>query len=250
MSVLSVPVICIDGPSGSGKGTLARNLANRLGFSYLDSGALYRVLAVLSARQNVDSSQMDKLTKIARNINVQFVDNQVLLDGVDLSPEVRLEETANRASQLAALSEVRAALVESQRQYAKAPGLVADGRDMGTVIFPEARLKVFLVASAEERAKRRLKQLEELQATRVQNGSAQSAESGCNHLKNKDLNHQERGDRLRALVEDIKSRDERDMSRKTSPLRPATDAVEIDCTRLSIDDVLNKVLLFWQQNCS
>jgi len=240
--MLPVPVICIDGPSGSGKGTLARNLAEKLGFSYLDSGALYRVLVVLSARQNVDSSQMDKLVNIAANIDVQFVDDQVLFEGEDLSPEVRLETTASLASELAAFPEVRAALVESQRQYAEAPGLVADGRDMGTVIFPDSPLKVFLVASAEERAKRRLNQLDEL--------AENAAKNDPNQLINKNLNHGGRGDSLRALVKDIEARDERDMNRETSPLRPAADAIEIDCTSLSIDEVLNKVCSLWESASS
>lgn len=238
-----VPVICIDGPSGSGKGTLARNLAAKLGFSYLDSGALYRVLAVLSARHRVTPSDMERLVDIAANIDVQFVDDQVLYKGQDLSPEVRLETTAGLASELAAFPEVRAALVESQKQYAKAPGLVADGRDMGTAIFPEAPLKIFLIASAEERARRRLKQLQELEQT----SSEKSLEIEANRLINKDLNQDLSGDRLRALVKDIKARDGRDMNRETSPLRPADDAIQIDCTSMSIDDVLNKVLLLWQE---
>lgn len=241
---MSVPVICIDGPSGSGKGTLARNLAEKLGFSYLDSGALYRVLVVLSARQNINSSQMGKLVDIASNINVQFVDDQVLLNGEDLSPEVRLETTAAVASELAAFPEVRQALVESQRQYAQPPGLVADGRDMGTAIFPDSSLKIFLIASAEERAKRRLNQLEQLQ----KNTAINLTKNDPNQLINKDLNQEDRGDSLRALVKDIEARDERDMNRETSPLRPAADAIKIDCTRLSIEEVLNQVLSLWKKS--
>ena len=238
-----VPVICIDGPSGAGKGTLARNLAEHLGFAYLDSGAIYRVLAVLSQRAGVRSDQLDQLVDIARHIDVQFVGDQVLHEGQDLSPEVRLETTAGLASELAAFPEVRQALVESQRQYAKVPGLIADGRDMGTVIFPDSPLKIFLLASAEERAKRRFNQLDELAERAV----ADLDEKSANQLINKDLNQEESGDSLRALVKEIEARDERDINRETSPLRPADDAVEIDCTRLSIDQVFSQVLSLWEE---
>lgn len=240
---LKAPVICIDGPSGSGKGTLARNLASELGFSYMDSGALYRILAVLSQRMKIDANDVKALSELAAHISVRFENDQVLLDGEDLSPEVRLETTASLASELAAFPEVRTALVESQRAYAQPPGLIADGRDMGTVIFPDAPLKIYLVASAEERAKRRLQQLEELEQKNGQIGG----ENNANQLIHKDLNDSERGGRLRALVNEIEARDERDMSRETSPLRPADDAVMIDCTSMSIDEVFQKVLALWQQ---
>lgn len=245
-----VPVICIDGPSGSGKGTLARNLAAELGFAYLDSGALYRVLAVLSARHNIALSQRDELVEMAENIDVQFVDNQVLHEDEDISPEIRLETTAGLASQLAALPEVRAALVATQRHYARMPGLVADGRDMGTVIFPDSPLKIFLMASAEERAKRRLKQLQELTEKKPESSPQKPASdldaNNANQLINKDLNPAGGGDSLRALVAEIQARDQRDMNRETSPLRPADDAIEIDCTSLSIDEVLDKVRSLWR----
>lgn len=236
--VADIPVICIDGPSGSGKGTLARKLAEKLGYAYLDSGALYRVLAVLSVRKNISPSQRDDLVDLAAGMNVQFVGDQVLYQGEDISPEIRLETTAGRASELAALPEIRAALVDAQRAYATLPGLVADGRDMGTAIFPASPLKVFLTASAEERAKRRQKQLQELASVKPE---------GANQLINKDLNQMGSGDSLRALVRDIKARDQRDMNRETSPLRPAADAIEIDCTRLSIEEVLDKVAALWDE---
>jgi len=240
---MAAPVICVDGPSGSGKGTLARNLAAELGFSYLDSGALYRILAVLSQRESVSPEDENSLAEIAAKIRVRFENDQVLLNGEDLSPEVRLETTAAVASKVAAHPKVRGALVETQRAYAEQPGLIADGRDMGTQIFPEAPLKIFLIASAEERAKRRLLQLEELEEKKRVSEQQNTAET----LENKDLNPVERGDRLRALVKDIEARDERDRNRASCPLRPASDAIEIDCTRLSIDEVLAKVLELWQQ---
>ncbi len=240
---LPVPIICVDGPSGSGKGTLAEMLAARLGFRYLDSGALYRTLAVLSRRRGIDISKVDEFLSVVRDTTLSFEDGAVLLNGEDLSSELRQENIAALASELAAVPEVRAELLESQRACADGPGLVADGRDMGTAVFPEARLKIFLTASAQERARRRLEQLDELAEKKAE----RSTEYRANRLINKDLNEFDRGDRLRALVQDIELRDERDRSRKASPLHPAADAIQIDSTNMSIDEVLEQAVNLWKQ---
>jgi len=239
-----VKVICVDGPSGSGKGTLARNLAEKLGYWYLDSGALYRIVAVVAKQRDIALDDVEGLAKLAGNIRALFKGDKVFHEGKDLSPEIRLETTAEMASRIAAYPEVREALEGTQRAYAEEPGLIADGRDMGTQIFPDAPLKIFLTASAEERALRRMKQLNELAE---KNGEV-DGQTGDNQLKNKDLNHFKSSDSLRALVKDIQARDERDRNRETSPLRPAEDAVEIDCTSMSIDEVLDQVLLLWNKS--
>lgn len=243
MTDKKVQVICVDGPSGSGKGTLARNLAAELGFWYLDSGALYRIVAVVALHQGIAMDDVEALANLAGSIRVLFKGDQVFHEGKDLTPEIRLETAAEMASKIATYPEVRDALIGTQRAYAESPGLVADGRDMGTQIFPEAPLKVFLTASAEERARRRMKQLGELAEKNGDSGDP----NGDNQLKNKDLNHLGSSDSLRALVKDIQARDERDRNRETSPLRPADDAIEIDCTSMSIDEVLDKVLLLWNR---
>lgn len=214
----SVKIITIDGPSGSGKGTISRILAEQLGFHYLDSGALYRLLGLVAVRHGIEISINANLTQLAKNMDVSFQakadgHNIVLLEGEDVTDELRTEETGALASRVAENPEVRSALLERQHQFAKLPGLVADGRDMGTKVFPEAQLKIFLTASIEERAKRRYKQL------------------------------LERGEnvKLRALEEQVRSRDERDMNRKTSPLAVATDAVEVDSSDLTIQEAVDRV---------
>ena len=225
-------MICVDGPSGAGKGTLARRLANRLGFHYLDSGALYRILGVLAGRQQIDLADEQKLADLARSLKVVFHDDQVLYQGQNLSSEIRLETAGERASRLAALPAVREALVECQRNFAQLPGLVADGRDMGSRIFLNANLKIFLTASAEQRAFRRLEQLRELAIAAPRKGA-------------KRLIHKEDGDSLRALAKEIEIRDQRDMNRTSSPLCPAADSIEVDSTSLSVDEVLGEVLSLW-----
>ncbi|MFT7235081.1 MAG: cytidylate kinase [Methylophagaceae bacterium] len=212
-----IPVLTIDGPSGSGKGTVAQRMAKELGWHYLDSGALYRVLAQAVLKHNIVLTNELAVVEIAHNLDVEFVveDNLliVLLEGQDVSLLIRSEQAGNAASKVAALPLVRTALLERQYAFRQAPGLVTDGRDMGTVVFPDARFKVFLNASAEERAKRRHKQLKE-----------KGIESN-----------------LSRLVSEISERDQRDSQRAVAPLKPAEDAVQLDSTRLGIDDVFHRV---------
>ena len=213
-----VKIITVDGPSGSGKGTVSRILAKQLGFHYLDSGALYRLLGLVAVRHHIDFSRTTDLSKLAENMDVRFEalangHNRGLLEGEDVTQELRTEETGALASNVASIQAVRDALLIRQREFAKAPGLIADGRDMGTKVFPNAQLKIFLTASIEERASRRYKQL---------------LEQGENV-------------RLRALEEQVRSRDERDMNRKASPLAIATDAVEVDTSDLSIQEAVDRL---------
>ena len=214
MTPLEAPVITVDGPSGAGKGTLCEALATRLGWHFLDSGALYRVLALDGQQVGVALDDAQTLAVRARSLALRFAPGGgIWLGEPDVSLAIRTDAAGQAASQVAALPPVREALLARQRDFAQAPGLVADGRDMGTVVFPEAPLKIFLSASAPARAERRYKQLKE---------------------KGLDAN-------LRALLDSIKARDERDQARSTSPLRPADDALVIDSTALAIDDVFGAV---------
>ena len=216
--MISVPIVTIDGPSSSGKGTISRLVANRVGWRLLDSGALYRLVALAGLKRNVDPDDVETHVSLARGLKAEFGavagEEQVFLDGQDVTREIRTERAGAGASRVAAWPAVRTALTDRQRAFAASPGLVADGRDMGTVIFPGAPLKVFLTASAEERAQRRHKQL-------IDKGSAAS---------------------LAALSREIAERDLRDSTRQVAPLKPAPDAHLLDSTGLSIEAVVERVL--------
>ncbi|MEC9314651.1 MAG: (d)CMP kinase [Pseudomonadota bacterium] len=212
-----VPVLTIDGPSGSGKGTIAQMIAREFGWHYLDSGAIYRVLAQAAIKHQLDLADEAALTSLAEQLDVRFAfDNaelKVMLEGDDVSLRIRSEEAGNAASKVAAIPSVRTALLQRQRDFRKMPGLVTDGRDMGTVVFPDAPFKVFLTASAEERAQRRYKQLKQ-----------KGIESN-----------------LSDLIAEISERDRRDSEREVAPLRPAEGALILDSTELGIDAVFEQV---------
>jgi len=215
-----IPVLTIDGPSGSGKGTISRMVAENLGWHLLDSGALYRAVGFAAGMEGLDLSDAEAMTRCAETTRITFRaakdggETHVIVNGMDATDEIRTETCGAAASAIAAIPSVRAALFDKQRSFRKSPGLVADGRDMGTVIFPDARVKVFLTAGAEERARRRYKQ-----------------------LKEKGL-----GVTLAALLREIQARDVRDAERPVAPLKPASDAVIIDSTGMPIDTVVAQVL--------
>jgi cytidylate kinase len=217
------PVITIDGPGGAGKGTVSALLAARLGWHFLDSGALYRLVALAAMGQGIRADDESALALMASELNVTFVSEQgetgCYLEGRKVSEELRSEAVSAFASRIAALAPVRAALVDRQRSFCRLPGLVADGRDMGTVIFPGADLKIFLTASAEERARRRYKQLKE---------------KGENVIFSR-------------LFREIEKRDERDRTRPLAPLVPAADAAMIDSTGLSVDEVMERIMTLLQE---
>jgi cytidylate kinase len=215
-----IPVLTLDGPSGVGKGTVASIIAQKLDWHLLDSGAIYRAFAIVASNNDIKIDDIDGLLKLANNFDISFKLNSnheplnVYLNNVEVSSELRTEKTAALASQFAKIESLRKTLLVKQRQFKKLPGLVADGRDMGTVVFPDAPFKVFLTAEVEERAKRRLKQLQET-------GIA--------------------GNISHTLAE-VQKRDERDVNRQHSPLKPAKDALVIDTTNLTINEVITKVM--------
>jgi cytidylate kinase len=224
MNASMSPVLTIDGPSGSGKGTVGQIVAQRLGWHFLDSGALYRIVGYAAAVQGVDLADEPAVARVAETMQVSFIPQalgepvRVVLNGRDVGDALRTEEGGRRASVVAAHPRVRAVLLEKQRAFRQSPGLVADGRDMGITVFPDAILKIFLTASAEARAERRYKQLKE---------------------KGFDAN-------LARLLDEIRERDERDAARAASPLKPAPDACILDSSPLSISEVVERILALLQ----
>ncbi|WP_371378938.1 (d)CMP kinase [Thalassotalea aquiviva] len=222
-----IPLITIDGPSGAGKGTVSRIVAEQLGWNFLDSGAIYRVLAVATQHHGINVDEEDAIIPLASHLDVEFKivdadEPRVILEGEDVTDNIRTQEVGELASKVAAFPRVREALLRRQRAFKEAPGLLADGRDMGTVVFPDAPVKIFLTASAEERAQRRMKQLQQ---------------------KGIDVN-------IGRLLDEIRQRDERDQNRTVAPLVPAEGALIIDSTELSIEQVVEKILLFANEKLS
>ena len=222
MEMNDTPVIAIDGPSASGKGTVAQRVAERLRFHYLDSGALYRLVAYTAIQSEVDLTDETALSGIARDLDVVFTGAKILLKGEDVADAIRAEVCSNGASKVAAYPQVRASLLDRQRAFRQIPGLVADGRDMGSVVFSDAVLKIFLTADAETRAQRRYKQLME---------------------KGIDAN-------ISTLLQDIRDRDARDINRSVAPLQQGADAILLDTTSLNIAQAVDEVMRRYDEICA
>lgn len=216
--VRAIPVIAIDGPSASGKGTVAQGVARALGFGYLDSGAVYRTLGLAAVRARINLENESEVASILLRINIKFNQDRVILDADDVSESIREEAIGEAASKVSAHPAVRSELLACQRQFRQPPGLVADGRDMGSVVFPDAVLKIYLTASAQARAERRYKQL-------IGKGFDAS---------------------MAALLQDIKLRDQRDSQRAAAPLKKCPDAIEIDSTSLTVQQVIDQVLQLYR----
>jgi len=216
---MTIPVITIDGPTASGKGTVAQRVANALGFHYLDSGSLYRLAGLAASSQGIDLSDAEAVAQVAGSLDIRFADDRVWLSGRDVSDEIRSEAASQNASRVAALSPVREALLQRQRAFRLAPGLVCDGRDMGSVVFPDATLKIFLTAGVEARADRRTKQLKQKGMSAI----------------------------MADVVKELRIRDERDMSRPVAPLKHYPDAYLIDSTEISADEAVSRILRRYQE---
>jgi CMP/dCMP kinase len=216
---MGIPIITVDGPTASGKGTVAQQVASGLRFHYLDSGALYRLVALQSLEEGVGAEAAAELARLGATLQPRFSDGRIELAGRDVTDAIRAEEVGRRASQIAVHAPLRAALLDLQKGFRQAPGLVADGRDMGTVVFPEADLKVYLTATPEARAERRYKQL---------------SEKGIPAI-------------LADLTADLRMRDARDMQRSSAPLKPAEDAYQLDSSSLTIDEVVAQILDWYRQ---
>lgn len=219
MSSAKAPVIAIDGPSASGKGTVAHKVADALGFHFLDSGALYRLVALAALERGVDLENTSDMSAIARNLDVKFENDAIQLDGREVTQTIRAEHVGGAASKVASLLPVRESLLERQRAFRRYPGLVADGRDMGSIVFPDATLKIFLTADSAERARRRYKQL---------------MEKGLNAS-------------MDTLLQEIRDRDARDARRAAAPLQKVADAIELDTTGLTADEAVAQVLAWYSE---
>ena len=221
MNLVSIPVIAIDGPTASGKGTVAQKVAEKLGFHYLDSGSLYRLTALAAERQGVELTNAFAVARVAASLKIAFQDGKTLLDGEDVGDAIRTEFASQNASRVAALPAVREALLSLQRDFRVSPGLVADGRDMGSVVFPDAAVKVFLTASAAARAERRTKQLKQKGMSAI----------------------------MSDVVKELRARDDRDMSRPVAPLKHYPDAYLLDTTGISADVAVERILA-WAQSAA